>query len=126
MGAAGNVLNITTVRPLSPQELEVMYKVVSAHSPPSPTELMVQARVQAAMQFGQSLIIEFAAENVLMGFSTTDIVTMIAKYRSLMEMLQSGSLYTALEYMNSLTPDRYINANRKAKYVKKLKDFLGV
>ena len=122
----GNVLVISTNRNLNKKEEEKLYNVIALHNPPSNTEKAVQQKVTAAMQFGQQFMIEFATENIILGFTTDQILRMLIKYGHIQAMMLSGSLYTALDAIQSIPPDDLISQVRKEKYVKKIKAFLGL
>lgn len=122
----GNILNIKTSRNLSILEEAKIYDVLLKHSPPSILEQNMQARVTAAMQFGQKFMIEFATENIMLGLTVEQIAEMLIKYGHIQSMMLSGSLYTALAAVQAVEPDNLITQERKDRCIKKLKTFLGI
>lgn len=122
----GNVIKVTAKRVLNFEENQKLHTVILNHYSPSPTEQFVKQKVMSAMQFGQQLLIEIATENIMLGFTTNQVATMIAKYGHIMGMLQSGSLYTAITALEAIVPDNMITQLRKEKYIKKIKEYLGV
>lgn len=123
---SGNIVNITTTRNINSEEYEVFYNVINSHNAPSYQEQVTKQRVLAAVQFGQQFIIEIATENIVSRFTVDQISRMLSKYGHIMTMLQSGSLYTALTAMEAIEPDDLVSLERKNRYIKKIKDFLGL
>lgn len=122
----GNIVKINTTRSLSESEKNVLYKAITSHTVISNMEKAVQQKVTAAMQFGQQFMIEFATENIMLGFTTEQILRMLLKYGHIQSMMLSGSLYTALEAIEKIPADDLISQSRKDKYIKKIKGFLGL
>ena len=69
---------------------------------------VVKAAIARAMAFGQGLVTEFAAENVMLGI-TQDGKTgeVLNKMAPVMTAVQSGSLYEAIARAKAITPDQY-------------------
>lgn len=123
---AGNILTVSTIGNLSPIDSKALYQVVVNHIIPNPYEVAVQGKIQAAILFGQKFMIEVATENVMSRFTTEQIMRMLIKYGHIQAMMVSGSLYTALQAIEAVQPDDLISLERKNRYIKKIKEYLGL
>ena len=91
----------------------------------------VQKAVAGAIAFGQGLITEFAAENVMLGI-TQDGKTgeVLDKMQHVMVAVQSGSLYEAIARAKAITPDqyddKYVTHDRIYAFINKLEAYLGL
>lgn len=91
----------------------------------------IEQIVSAASQFGQSLVITFAAENVLLGITqegkTGEVLNKLA---SVMPPLQAGSLYEAIARIRAIPPteydSKYITSARLLDFVNKIEAYLGL
>lgn len=91
----------------------------------------IQRIVADAMAFGQKLMTEFAAENVMLGI-TQDGKTgeVLDKMAPVMAALQSGSLYEAISRAQAIDPadydDKYVTHARLWAFINKLEAYLGL
>lgn len=87
----------------------------------------VKLKILDAMAFGESIILEVAAENVLLKFTTPQVLAMLTKFANIKAMLETGSLYTALLAMQAIKPDPVLMPqSRVDKYSNKIKTYLGI
>lgn len=90
-----------------------------------------QKAVAAAIVFGNKLMTEFAAENVILGI-TQDGKTgeVLDKMASVMVALQSGSLYEAITRAKAIDPAdydaKYVTHDRLYAFINKLEAYLGL
>lgn len=93
--------------------------------------IATQKAVAAAMAFGQNLMTEFAAENVMLGI-TQDGKTgeVLDKMAPVMAALQSGSLYEAISRAQAIDPadydEKYVTHARLWAFINKLEAYLGL
>lgn len=95
------------------------------------TTLAVEQSVSAARDFGMRLMVNFAAENVLLGITqegkTGEVLTKMAP---VMTPLQSGSLYEAIAQMRAIPSEqydtKYITAARLLSGINKIETYLGI
>ena len=91
----------------------------------------IQQIVGRAVVFGQSLMNEFAAENVMLGI-TQDGKTgeVLDKMAPIMVAVQSGSLYEAIARAKAIDPDdydaKYVTHDRLWAFINKLEAYLGL
>ena len=123
---SNGLLTVQTSRTLTPTEQNILYQKVIAHVPPPIALPTVEARISAAMDFGKSLIIEFSARNVLNGITTDQVRELSTDLALLQQLLQSGSLYTALDEIESLTPKGILTQDDINYFRDKIKTFLGI
>jgi hypothetical protein len=83
------------------------------------------AKVQAAKQFGLSLIDQAAAENIAMGLNTMQVMAVLQKFSSVIPMLSTGSLSSALVVLQQLKGDSLVPQSRIDYYIQKIKNFIG-
>lgn len=84
------------------EELTHINAVVYAHSHLSAQE-SVRLTMQRAVEFGNNLMIEFAAENILLGITQAGKTKQVADYlQNVMRYIQSGSLYEVISEIDSL------------------------
>lgn len=86
----------------------------------------LKIRIAEAMQFGHSIIVEVAAENVMMSLTVPQIISVLTKCAGVKAMLESGSLYTAIAALNAMTPDDILTAERIQKYKNKIESYLEI
>lgn len=87
---------------------------------------LVKERIQSAMAFGEQMIVQVAAENVLLGVTIDQVNKVLAKTANVAAALRSGSLYTALSLIQALPPDEVLTQERINSYAKMIKDYLGM
>lgn len=95
---------------LSGPELSTLEQIVSTHHYLS-TQERVMLIVSRAIEFGNNMILEFAAENIMMGITQLGKTKDVADYlATVMRYTQSGSLYEVVGEIerlkaNGLPPD---------------------
>jgi len=88
---------------------------------------VVQGQLAGAQDFGNSIILQFAAENYLGGYSTTDLNTVLTTLTGVMQALQTGSITIALQRLEALEPDgQIITVARLTEYRNILQAYLGM
>lgn len=95
------------------------------HNAPTPQQLAL-ARVAAATAFGQKLVQQIEADNIVAGLTPTQVAYMLRDYASVLAMLQSGSLVTALAVAQNLQPVDGMTQERINEYVSQIRAFLGI
>ena len=86
----------------------------------------VEKRIQDAMKFGHQMILEFAAGNVLRGLTVDQVKIVATQYAEIQQLLQSGSLYVALNEISALTPTDLVPQSILDYFRNKLQDYLGL
>lgn len=91
----------------------------------------VHKAVRAAMDFGSSLITDFAAENILLGITSDGMTKTVRQHMSeIILALQTGSLYDAIDEIDNFPAEnkdaKYITDARLQEYKDKITTFLGV
>jgi hypothetical protein len=86
--------------------------------------------VQAAINFGQQLLVEFAAENIELGITQDGMTKAVRqKMSEITSALQTGSLYDAIDEIDAIAEedkdDKYITDERLAEYKQKILDYLA-
>ncbi len=95
-----------------------------------------EAAIQAAMQFGQNLILEFAAANVLAGITQAGQTQAVLDYTSnLTTCLTTGSLYAAIGDIEAMISDTsttkanlspFITNNILYNYLNQVQTYMGL
>lgn len=106
-----------------------------ANATPSQTAV-VNNIIAQARAFGESLILEAARDNILMGIAQAGKTRAVADYcQKLMNYLQSGSLYAAIEEINAMINDLtrpllnlspFITTERLIAFRTKIQAYLGI
>lgn len=94
-------------------------------------QLGIEGVVTAATQFGQGLMISFAAENVMLGITqdgkSGEILT---KLQGILAAVQSGSLYEVITRVRSIPVEdydiKYITHDRLLAFIHRIEDYLGL
>lgn len=89
-------------------------------------EKYVAVRIKAAMTFGINLMAEYGAQNVVSGKSVADIIALSTKLAKLQSLLQSGSLYAALQEIEELETDSLLTQVTKDQFKVKIRKYLGL
>jgi len=89
----------------------------------------VSKAISSAMTFGQSLVTEFAVENVMLGI-TQDGKTgeVLDKMAPVMAAVQSGSLYEAITRAKAIDDfdAKYVTHDRLYAFINKIEAYLGI
>jgi hypothetical protein len=105
--------------------------------PPTPTaSQIVTNSIAAASQFGQQLIVQYAAGNVLSGITQAGKTIPVATYmQTVAYYLNSGSLYAAITEINTMIADTsstktslspFVTNNILYTYLNKIQTYLGL
>lgn len=98
----------------------------SAPLPPAPSALdIAKQSIQDAMAFGQDLIAQFGALNVINGLSSVQVAQVAAKLASVQALLLSGSLKTARLAIQGIVVDDYITQAVKDDFAGRITAYLG-
>lgn len=94
--------------------------------PPVDMEHYVSDAIVNARTFGNALIVQFSAENVLSGFTTEQLDTTLATLSDVMDALKAGAIAIALARLSLVTPDGIIiTTQRLAQYANYMTMYLG-
>jgi hypothetical protein len=87
----------------------------------------VEQQLFAAQNFGDSLIVQFATENALAGFTTDQLNSTLTQLTPVMTALNSGALSIAIQRVNALVPDGVVITTARIKqYRNYIESYLGV
>ena len=91
----------------------------------------ITAAVAAAQTFGQKLMIEFAAENVMLGITQAGKTgEVLDKMAPTMAAMSSGSLYEAMDRAKAIDPADYdstfVTHDRLWSFINKIEAYLGL
>ena len=121
--------------------IEVLFKTeidqdiidqIEAIIPPQANAIdTIKIVVAKATAFGQGLMAEFAAENVLMGITAEGMTGTVRKNMSqVISALQTGSLYDAITETKAIPANqkdsKYITDARLLQFVNKIEVYLGI
>lgn len=102
INTVGNQVFIVFPSELTQSQVETLNSLVAAHNPNAQLEAIKNV-VRAATSFGQSIIIDFAAENVALGITQAGKTKAVADYLANMtRYAQTGSLYEVLAEIDRL------------------------
>ena len=82
--------------------------------------------VMNAIDFGQSLIVEFSAMNAINQLSSAQIIEISQRLAGIQMLLNTGALYTAYEAMDSVTTDELLPQAIIDIFKQKIADYLGI
>jgi hypothetical protein len=95
--------------------------------PPPNVIAMISSALDADSAFGQSLISQFAAENVVAGFTTSQLDTALDTLAGVLDAMANGYLNIAINRMNIITPDGVvITTARVTEYRNAIQTYLGI
>lgn len=104
--------------------------------PTTPLVQKVASSIQAAAEFGQDLMRQYAAENVLMGITPAGATPAVANYlQVIVYYLNTGSLYAAIGQLNTMIADTsaaktslspYVTNERLYAYLNMIQIYLGI
>jgi len=86
--------------------------------------------VKAAIEFGNSLLVEFSTENILLGITQDGMTKTVRQAMTeIILALQTGSLYDAIDEIDLIPAEskdgKYITDARLQEYKQKIQDYLG-
>lgn len=119
LDAGGNIIGQLEFPDGTSQDAIDEALVVYTFVPIVPTLVQqVSISIQAATMFGQSLMRQYAAENVLMGITPAGLTPGVAAYlQTLVYYLTTGSLYAAMGQMNTMIADTSTTKTSLSPYV---------
>ena len=126
VNATSSMVKIRVVRPLTANEQQKLYGVITNHHAHVITLDVAKMRVQAAMDLGKQILIEFAATNIVRGINIAQVKELTTQFGNIQLLLMSGSLYSALDEIQKLTPNALISQADKDYFSKKIMIFLGI
>lgn len=91
----------------------------------------VNSIVKSAIEFGNSLIVSFATENVLLGITADGMTKAVRqKMAEIISALSTGSLYDAIDEIDNFPAEnkdaKYITDARLQEYRDKITNYLGI
>lgn len=105
MSSSGSELTIVTLTSLDSPQTSALNALVSAHDPIDANAVLA-AKLDAAIMFGKSLIVEVALSNIQAGITQAGKTRAVADYtQKLQNYLVTGSLYAAMEEITALRND---------------------
>lgn len=107
---------------------EALDAIITAHNAASAgAKDYVKGRILSAMSFGQNLMAEYGAENVLAGKTTAQVQSIMEQTGKIQTAFLSGSLYVALNEIESVVPDgTLITQATLDNFRHKIQDYLGI
>lgn len=109
-----------------------LVSAIEAIVPPAPSQIdYVKTVIANSITFGQSIIAEFAAENVMMGITQEDMTGPVRKNMAeIISALSTGSLYDAIVEAKNLPEDKkdskYVTDARLLQFVNKIETYLNI
>ena len=98
---------------------------VDSHTNDPDPETYVISKIAKAKEFGDDLIKEFGARNVLQGLTTEQISLVMMKLSGLVTALNTGSLNVAVAAIDAIEPDALLTTELIASYRAKIVSFLS-
>lgn len=86
----------------------------------------LQSRMESAIAFGKQLMIDYAKRNILAGKTTQQIMDIMIKMQFIKNLLDSGSLYTALDAIRLVPIDDITPQEDMDWAINKLKNYLQI
>lgn len=112
---------------LTSQEIDSLNVLMANHDPSGvQTVHYVQNKILAAMNFGQMLMVEYGAKNILAGMTNAQVRQVSDKLEVIQRLLSSGSLYCALDEMDNITPDELVTQAVIDEFKGKIQAYLGL
>lgn len=85
-----------------------------------------KAAMTRARAFGADLIDEYGAKNIIRGYTTAQVRQAASQLTELQILLLSGSLYSALAFIEALTPSEVVSQGDIDEFKNKIKLYLGL
>jgi len=126
----GDDIFITMESEPSESTINAITALVNAHTSLTAFE-SVQNVIENAMSFGRQLMKEYAASNVIAGYNTAQVKAISNHLENVQRYIDSGSLYVALDEINSLSPltvdsVELISQAKLDEFSQKIMDYLGI
>ena len=115
----GNVIGTLEVPDGTDQNTVTSLLALYTYTPPVSTPSQsIQLAIQAAISFGNNLVVQYAAANVLSGITQSGQTIAVATYlQPLAYLLNAGSLYAAISTINTMIADTSSNKANLAPFV---------
>ena len=123
----------------TPTEILVVTDSASTQDEEDITELVnqfiysktIESIVNNAIQFGNAVIVEFAAENIALGITQAGMTGPVRQATSeVVSALQTGSLYDAIAECKAIPAENkdstFITDTRLLSFVNKIEEYLGI
>lgn len=118
---------VNTANQLTNSQILALNGVVAAHTLTTNIQDVVAAKIMAARDFGTRLIAQYGAQNVLSGYSIEIIQDIMTKTAKVQAALNTGSLYVAIQELNSVeTDDTIITAAKIKVFRNQIEDYLQI
>lgn len=123
-------LTIVFNQELTVNDLNLLTTIVSNHNN-FDQKKYVESLILKSINFGNELISEFAAENVMMGITQDGMTGTVRKHMSeVVSALNTGSLYDAIIEAKAIPAEhkdgKYITNARLLTFINKLETYLGI
>jgi len=91
------------------------------------TQLYIKNKILDAMSFGQGVIAEYGAQNILAGLTLTQIQTVMERTAKVQVALNTGSLYVVLTELALVEIDgTIVTESRVTEFRNKIQDYLEI
>ena len=121
----GQDVKVVFASALSTENKATLDITVDSHTNDPDPEAYVTEKIAKAKEFGDSIIMEFAARNVIQGLTTEQIGLVMNKLAGLITALNTGSLNVAIGAIDAVEPDQLITVELIAQYRAKIVSFLA-
>jgi hypothetical protein len=121
---------------LSSEDQTTLNSILSAYVNSLPIETIIQRSISNAQNFGNSLLLEYAAQNVLAGITQAGQTIPVSNYlANLYNYLSAGSLYAGIQEINNLIADTsdakaalspFLTNDIMYTYLNKIQTYLGI
>jgi hypothetical protein len=86
----------------------------------------VEKAIMNAQVFGNEIMVEYGAKNVIAGKSVTDVGLISERLAIVQQLLSSGSLHVALAELDNVTVDALISQAEIDEVKTKIQEYLGL
>lgn len=90
---------------------------------PTMQEIIAQ-KILNRINFGQQLMANFGAQNILAGYTTSQIQQIAGQLQTVQALMQSGSLETTKAVMLAITPSTLITQTTINNFAQQIQDYL--
>lgn len=119
-------IDIVFQNELNDAQQQEVAQIVERHTPTPLVDEILYQKLSQAMGFGQKLILEFGVENIKLGVTSHQVKSIISKTQSILSLLNTGALTTALQELMVLPADDILTEERILKYINKIREFLAL
>lgn len=99
---------------------------IEDYTPPAPTmEEIVYAKIEDAMAFGETLVIQYGVKNTLRGYTTEQVASVVTTLADVNALLRSGALATAKSVITALTATALVTEQDKSEFIAKIDAYLA-